>query len=72
MVVIEPLKVRIENFEELGFSADNPQIETAQFPKNVESSGGTFKIYFSETFYIEASDYREVVKVKRTFRYFHF
>lgn len=54
MVVLEPLKVTIENFP-----SEKLLIDVPNFPNKIES-GGTHKVIFSKIIYIEKTDFMEV------------
>jgi hypothetical protein len=58
MVVLDPLRVAIENYDEMGFPARNI-IKTRYFPAD-ESCDKFFEIPFTNTIYIERTDFIEV------------
>lgn len=57
--MLEPLKIKIENYEELGFAKEH-SLETPHFPANPDCKQH-FRIAFSDVVYIERSDYKEVL-----------
>ncbi|KAI1717059.1 tRNA synthetases class I (E and q), catalytic domain-containing protein [Ditylenchus destructor] len=57
MAVLEPLRVFIENYAELGFKT-NHSLQAPQFPSNPERTE-TFTIAFGDTLFIDSADYRE-------------
>ena len=56
MVVVEPLRLTIVNFEEF---ADEKCVRVPDFPANEETSA-THEVAFGADVYIERDDYREV------------
>lgn len=58
MVVLEPLKVTIENYNELGFPARHT-LKARYFPAD-ESCDKFFEIPFTSSIYIERTDFIEV------------
>ncbi|KAI1722084.1 tRNA synthetases class I (E and q), catalytic domain-containing protein [Ditylenchus destructor] len=57
MVVLKPLKVRIENYEELGFPADHT-MKAPHFP-DISRDENTYTAAFGDTIFIEADDFLE-------------
>lgn len=59
MAVLEPLKVRIANYAELGFLPGH-SLKAKHFPANPDCSD-EWEIAFDEYIFIEHSDFREVL-----------
>lgn len=57
MAVLDPIRIVIENFDELNL---NPEIDAPCFPGNPDSMD-KFKINFDRIVYIERNDFREVI-----------
>lgn len=59
MVVLEPIKIRIENFKTCMSSTDAVvEVEVPNFPS--DPSLGNHKVPISEIIYIDKSDFKEV------------
>lgn len=56
MAVLEPIRIVIENFQELNL---NSFTSSPYFPANLESKE-TFQIAVDQVIYIEKNDFREV------------
>ena len=56
MAVLDPIKVTIENYPHAG----RVELDVPNFPNN--ESKGTHKINFNKVVYIDASDFKEVLK----------
>lgn len=57
MAVLDPIRIVIDNFDELNL---NPEIDAACFPGNPNSMD-KYKISVDRIVYIERNDFREVI-----------
>lgn len=67
MCVLEPLKLVIENFEELFPGEKQHELEVPDNPADPENSP-KHKIVIDQTVYIEASDFRDTSELDKNFR----
>ncbi|KAL3097465.1 hypothetical protein niasHS_003913 [Heterodera schachtii] len=62
MAVLEPLRLRITNYRELGFIPAKSTLRVKQFPSSINESTDEWEIAFDEFVYIEQADFREVAE----------
>lgn len=67
MVVLEPLKVIIENFGEIFPNEDIHDLEVPDFPADPDNSP-KHQIVIEKTIYLEQSDFKNVLEVDKNFR----
>uniref|UniRef100_A0A183CK46 glutamine--tRNA ligase n=1 Tax=Globodera pallida TaxID=36090 RepID=A0A183CK46_GLOPA len=63
MAVLEPIRLRITNYNELGFERADTTLKVKHFPSAGADCTDEWEIAFDEFIYIEQSDFREMADV---------